>query len=249
MNAVLEVRNLQKYFGGLHATRNLSMSLPQGELHAVIGPNGAGKTTLITQLFGEIRPTSGTVLVNGRDVTSRPPHERVRLGMARSFQITTLVRDLSVGENVILALLAREGHAFRFWRRIDRNMDLRTRAAQALARIGLDGMDMSRRVADLSHGEQRMLELAIALVGDPALALLDEPMAGLGSEESRAMTRFLSGLKGRITILLVEHDMEAVFALADRVTVLVSGEIIAVGTPDEIRNDSRVRDAYLGEDA
>lgn len=249
MNAVLEVRNLQKYFGGLHATRNLSMSLPQGELHAVIGPNGAGKTTLITQLFGEIRPTSGTVLVNGRDVTSRPPHERVRLGMARSFQITTLVRDLSVGENVILALLASEGHAFRFWRRIDRNMDLRTRAARALARIGLDGMDMSRRVADLSHGEQRMLELAIALVGDPALVLLDEPMAGLGSEESRSMTRFLSGLKGRITILLVEHDMEAVFALADRVTVLVSGEIIAVGTPDEIRNDSRVRDAYLGEDA
>lgn len=249
MNAVLEVRNLQKYFGGLHATRNLSMSLPKGELHAVIGPNGAGKTTLITQLFGEIRPTSGTVLVNGRDVTNHPPHERARLGMARSFQITTLVRDLSVGENVILALLASDGHAFRFWRRVDRSADLQARAAQALVRIGLNGMDMSRRVADLSHGEQRMLELAIALVGDPALVLLDEPMAGLGSEESRSMTQFLSSLRGRITILLVEHDMEAVFALADRVTVLVRGEIIAVGTPDEIRNDPRVREAYLGEEA
>ncbi|CVI58658.1 ABC transporter ATP-binding protein [Agrobacterium leguminum] len=249
MNAVLEVRNLQKFFGGLHATRNLSMSLAKGELHAVIGPNGAGKTTLISQLFGEIMPTSGAVLINGVDVTNRPSHERARLGMARSFQITTLVRDLSVGENLILALLASDGHAFRFWRRVDRNADLQARAAQMLALIGLNGMDMSRKVADLSHGEQRMLELAIALAGNPALVLLDEPMAGLGSEESRAMTRFLAGLKGLITILLVEHDMEAVFELADRVTVLVRGEIVAVGTPEDIRNDTRVREAYLGEDA
>lgn len=249
MTAVLDVRNLQKYFGGLHATRNLSMSLAKGELHAVIGPNGAGKTTLITQLFGEIRPSSGTVLVNGQDVTHRLPHERARLGMARSFQITTLVRDLTIAENIILALLASDGHAFRFWRRVDRNADLKDRAARALARIGLDGVDPARRVADLSHGEQRMLELAIALVGEPALLLLDEPMAGLGSEESRALTRYLLGLKGRVSILLVEHDMDAVFELADRVTVLVRGEIIAVGTPTEIRNDARVREAYLGEDA
>ena len=249
MTAVLEVRNLQKYFGGLHATRNLSMTLEKGELHAVIGPNGAGKTTLITQLFGEIRPSSGMVHVNGRDVTERPPHERARLGMARSFQITTLVRELTIGENVILALLASDGHAFRFWRRLDRNVDLKARAARALARIGLEDMNLARRVADLSHGEQRMLELAIALVGAPALLLLDEPMAGLGSQESRALTRFLLSLKGRVSILLVEHDMEAVFELADRVTVLVRGEIIAVGTPAEIRSNARVREAYLGEDA
>ncbi|MUZ75923.1 ATP-binding cassette domain-containing protein [Agrobacterium vitis] len=249
MSTVLEVQNLQKYFGGLHATRNLSMALTRGELHAVIGPNGAGKTTLISQLFGELRPSSGKVLVNGRDVTHHPPHARARLGLARSFQITTLVRDLTIGENVILALLASDGHAFRFWRRVDRNAGLNARAALALARIGLDGMDLTRRVADISHGEQRMLELAIALVGDPALLLLDEPMAGLGSEESRALTRFLLGLKGRVSILLVEHDMDAVFELADRITVLVRGEIIAVGTPDEIRNDLRVREAYLGEDA
>jgi branched-chain amino acid transport system ATP-binding protein len=249
MTAVLEVRNLQKYFGGLHATRNLSMTLEKGELHAVIGPNGAGKTTLITQLFGEIRPSSGTVLVNGHDVTQRPPHERARLGMARSFQITTLVRELTIGENVILALLASEGHAFRFWRRVDHDGDLKARATRTLARIGLDDMDLARRVADLSHGEQRMLELAIALVGDPALLLLDEPMAGLGLEESRALTRFLLGLKGRVSIVLVEHDMDAVFDLADRVTVLVRGEILAVGTPAQIRSDARVREAYLGEGA
>ncbi|SFU16855.1 ABC transporter ATP-binding protein [Mesorhizobium sp. YR577] len=249
MNAALEVRNLQKHFGGLHATRDVSMTLLKGELHAVIGPNGAGKTTLISQLFGEISPSSGTILVDGRDVTHRPVYERARHGMARSFQITTLVRDLSVGENVILALLAKDGHAYRFWRRVDRNADLTARATEALARIGMEKADTSRKVADLSHGEQRMLELAIALVGDPTLLLLDEPMAGLGSEESRSMTRFLASLKGRTTVLLVEHDMEAVFELADRVTVLVRGEVIAVGAPETVRSDARVREAYLGEDA
>ncbi|KTQ96988.1 branched-chain amino acid ABC transporter substrate-binding protein [Aureimonas ureilytica] len=249
MTHALEVRDLNKYFGGLHATRNVSMALPRGEMHAVIGPNGAGKTTLIAQLFGEVSPTSGTVLVNGRDVTHRPVHERAGLGMARSFQITTLVRDVTVGENVCLALLARRERAFRFWRRIDRNADLQDEAARALARIGMGREHMPRRVADMSHGEQRLLELAVALVGDPTLILLDEPMAGLGSEESRAMTRFLSQLKGRTTVLLVEHDMEAVFELADRLTVLVRGEVVAVGTPAEIRADGRVREAYLGEDA
>jgi branched-chain amino acid transport system ATP-binding protein len=249
MNAVLEVRNLQKYFGGLHATRNLSMQLPEGELHAVIGPNGAGKTTLISQLFGEIKPTSGSVLVKGKDVTGSPTHARARNGMARSFQITTLVRDLSVGENLALAVLASRGQAFRFWRKIERDADLMARAGEALSRIGLEGIDLARKVSDLSHGEQRMLELAIALVGEPTLLLLDEPMAGLGSKESRAMTRVLLKLRGRVTILLVEHDMEAVFELADRITVLVRGEIVAVGTPFEIRSDPRVREAYLGEDA
>ncbi|VDC19078.1 ABC transporter ATP-binding protein [Pseudogemmobacter humi] len=249
MSLALEVRDLNKFFGGLHATRNVSMAVPKGELHAVIGPNGAGKTTLISQLFGELRPNSGQVLVDGRDVTHRPVHERAGLGMARSFQITTLVRDLSVGENVILALLARRGHAGRFWRRVDRNAELQDAAGLALARIGMDPSHLPRRVSDLSHGEQRLLELAIALVGEPSLILLDEPMAGLGSEESRAMTRLLAQLKGKTTVLLVEHDMEAVFELADRLTVLVRGEVVAVGTPDQIRNDERVREAYLGEDA
>lgn len=249
MTPALQVNRLNKYFGGLHATRDVSMTLPRGELHAVIGPNGAGKTTLISQLFGELRPSSGQVLIEGRDVTHRPTHERAGLGMARSFQITTLVRDLTVAENVILALLARQGHAGRFWRRVDRNAGLQADAAGALARIGMPAAQLGRRVSDLSHGEQRMLELAIAMVGDPTLILLDEPMAGLGSEESRAMTRFLAQLKGKTTVLLVEHDMEAVFELADRLTVLVRGEVVAVGTPAEIRDDERVRDAYLGEDA
>ena len=249
MTPVLEVRQLNKLFGGLHATRDVSMAIPRGEMHAVIGPNGAGKTTLISQLFGEIRPSSGQVLLDGRDVTHLPTHARGGLGMARSFQITTLVRDLTVGENVILALLARQGHALRFWRRVDRNTALQAAAVQALTRIGMAPDLLARPVSDLSHGEQRLLELAIALVGDPVLILLDEPMAGLGSEESRAMTRFLSRLKGQTTVLLVEHDMEAVFKLADRLTVLVRGEVVAVGTPDDIRRDARVREAYLGEDA
>ncbi len=184
MTHALEVRDLNKYFGGLHATRNVSMALPRGEMHAVIGPNGAGKTTLIAQLFGEVSPTSGTVLVNGRDVTHRPVHERAGLGMARSFQITTLVRDVTVGENVCLALLARRERAFRFWRRIDRNADLQDEAARALARIGMGREHMPRRVADMSHGEQRLLELAVALVGDPTLILLDEPMAGLARRKA-----------------------------------------------------------------
>lgn len=249
MSLALEIRNLQKHFGGLHATRNLSMEIPQGELHAIIGPNGAGKTTLLTQLSGELRPSSGSVFVNGRDVTKAPPHKRAALGVARSFQITTLVKDLTVGENVILALIANSGQAYRFWNRYDRNADLWRAASEAITRAGMAQNLLHRRVADLSHGEQRLLELAIALARDPAILLLDEPMAGLGSEESRAMTRLLGSMRGRRTILLVEHDMEAVFELADRITVLVRGEVVAVGTPEEIRRNEKVREAYLGEEA
>jgi branched-chain amino acid transport system ATP-binding protein len=249
MNPALEVRNLQKHFGGLHVTRDVSLSLAHGELHAVIGPNGAGKTTLISQLFGDLVPSAGTILVDGRDVTGRPPHQRAGFGMARSFQITTLVRELTIGDNASLAILASRGHAFRFWKRVDRDAHLLETARHALSAVGFVGMDLQRRVADLSHGEQRLLELAIALIGKPKLLLLDEPMAGLGSEESKAMTRVLLGLKGRVTILLVEHDMDAVFELADRITVLVRGEVVAIGTPAEIRADGRVRTAYLGEDA
>jgi branched-chain amino acid transport system ATP-binding protein len=248
MTNVLEVKGLEKHFGGLHATRNVSMQIPKGELHAIIGPNGAGKTTLISQLFGELKPSAGAVYLNGTEVTGAKVNQRSRLGMSRSFQITNLVRDMTVRENIMLALLAGEGHAHRFWRRFDRNAGLKQKAEIALQRTGInDGFD--RPVSELSHGEQRLLELSIALVGQPTLLLLDEPMAGLGPEESKAMTRFLSSIKGTVTILLVEHDMDAVFELADRVTVLVRGQIVAVGTPEEIRKDPRVKEAYLGEDA
>jgi branched-chain amino acid transport system ATP-binding protein len=248
MTPVLEVDSLQKWFGGLHATRNLSLNISDGELHAVIGPNGAGKTTLISQLFGELRSDAGTIRLTGQNITTLPTHARARLGMARSFQITTLVRELTVLANVMLAIAALDGHAFRIWGSVYRDRTLIERALAALARVGL-AADPNELVANLSHGEQRLLELAIALVGRPKLILLDEPMAGLGHEESRAMTELLRGLKRRTTIILVEHDMDAVFGLADRITVLVRGEVIAVGTPEEIRQHARVREAYLGEDA
>ena len=245
---MLDIRGLRKTFGGLVATRDVTLAVPAGELHALIGPNGAGKTTLITQLFGEIRPDAGTIQFDGRDVTFRPAHTRAALGMARSFQITTLARDLSVLENMLVAVAARVGSAFRFWRAARRDAALLPQAEAALASVGLLGR-ADDRVASLSHGEQRLMELAIALVGDPKLVLLDEPMAGLGAEEGREMTRFLRQLKGRTTIVLVEHDMDAVFGLADHISVLVRGGIIATGTVEAIRRDPVVQDAYLGEDA
>jgi branched-chain amino acid transport system ATP-binding protein len=247
MTFVLDVEGLQKWFGGLHATRDLSLKVPEGELHAIIGPNGAGKTTLISQLFGEIRPNAGTIRLAGRDVTHLPTHTRARLGMARSFQITTLVRDFTVLENAILGVQATDGHAFGFWRSIHRDRSLVQRALAALQRVGLRS-DPQELVSNLSHGEQRLMELAIALIGDPILVLLDEPMAGLGHEEGRAMTELLRGFKQRTSIILVEHDMDAVFDLADRITVLVRGQVIAVGPSEEIRQHPVVREAYLGED-
>ena len=245
---LLDVQGLRKTFGGLVATRDVTLAVPAGEFHALIGPNGAGKTTLITQLFGELRPNAGTIRFDDIDVTHRPAHVRASLGMARSFQITTLARDLSVLENMLVAVAAHVGSAFRFWRSARHDRALLPRAEAALAGIGLlDRAD--DRVANLSHGEQRMMELAIALVGDPKLVLLDEPMAGLGPEEGHAMTRFLRKLKGRTTVVLVEHDMDAVFGLADRISVLVRGGLIATGTVADIRADPAVQDAYLGDDA
>jgi len=244
---LLSTDRLVKRFGGLLATDNVSIDVDAGEIHALIGPNGAGKTTLVGQITGNLAPDSGTIRFSGRDVTRLPTDARVRLGLGRSFQITSVLREFSALENVALAAQAHAGHSFRFLRDVRRDTD-RTEAA----RRGLAAVDLEPRAdtpaAALSHGEQRQLEIAMALAGEPKLLLLDEPMAGMGVEESQRMVGFLRGLKGRCGILLIEHDMDAVFALADRITVLVYGRAIFSGPPDEIRAHPEVRQAYLGEE-
>ena len=248
MTALLEVRGLVRRFGGLIATNNLSFDVAAGELHALIGPNGAGKSTAIGLISGEQRPDAGHIRFDGTDVTALPIAARVKAGMTRSFQITSVLPDFTARENVALVYQVRAGHSFRFWRRAADEQTLLQPAEVMLARMGLEGRgDVPAR--DLAHGEQRQLELAMALATGAKLLLLDEPMAGLGTTESQAMTEILASLKGHTTILLVEHDMDAVFALADHITVLVYGQAIASGTPEAIRGDPAVRDAYLGEDA
>ena len=244
---LLQVENLAKRFEGIVASDDLTLEVVRGELHAVIGPNGAGKTTLITQISGELTPDAGCVRFAGTDITALPTYQRSALGLARSFQITSLFLDLSVLDNVALAVQAHTGHSFKFWRNARAEKELREPGRALLARVGLsDRADWPASV--LSHGEHRLLELAMALAGSPRLLLLDEPMAGLGPEESTRIVGMLRALKQELTILLVEHDMEAVFALADRITVLVYGRVIASGRPAEIRSSKDVRDAYLGED-
>ena len=239
--ALLEIDELTKRFGGVIASDSISLCVPKGELHAIIGPNGAGKTTLIGQLAGEIAADAGRIRFEGRDVTALPTDRRSQLGLARSFQITSLFLDFTVLDNVALAVQAHAGHSFRFWRD-----SLRTPARAALARVGLAGR-ADVVVSNLSHGEHRQLEIAMALATTPRMLLLDEPMAGMGPDESARMVKTLRELKRELTILLIEHDMEAVFALADRITVLVYGRIIASGTPEAIRANAEVRQAYLGE--
>ena len=246
--ALLKTKGLIKRFGGLVATDNLSIEVREGEIHALIGPNGAGKTTLVGQLTGNLRPDSGTIHFAGRDVTRLPIHARVQLGLARSFQITAVLREFSAIENVALAVQAHAGHSFRFLADVRFDKSLREPAWQSLELVGLDAR-AGVPAATLSHGEQRQLEIAMALAGKPRMLLLDEPMAGMGAEESQRMVDLLRGLKSRCGMLLIEHDMDAVFALADRITVLVYGRAIASGTPDEIRASPEVRHAYLGEEA
>src|SRR5262249_34784310 len=224
----------------------ISLAIPKGELHAIIGPNGAGKTTLIGQLAGEIATDAGRIHFEGRDVTALPTDRRSQLGLARSFQITSLFLDFTVLDNVALAVQAHAGHSFRFWRDARSESELRAPARAALACVGLAGR-ADVVVSNLSHGEHRQLEIAMALATRPRMLLLDEPMAGMGPDESARMVRTLRELKRELTILLIEHDMEAVFALADRITVLVYGRIIASGAPEAIRASAEVRQAYLGE--
>jgi branched-chain amino acid transport system ATP-binding protein len=243
---LLRIDQLSKRFGGVVAADAIKLDIPPGEFHAVIGPNGAGKTTLIGLVAGEVAPQQGSVRFAGTDITKFPVHRRSRLGLARSFQITSLFSEFTALDNVALAVQAHRGHSFRFWRDARREEELRQPAQAALARVGL-AQRAGVRVAKLSHGEHRQLEIAMALVAEPRLLLLDEPMAGMGPEESARMVAMLRQLKGSITVLLVEHDMEAVFALADRLTVLVYGRIIASGDPETVRADAAVRQAYLGE--
>lgn len=243
---LLSIRGLRKRFGGLAATDGVDLDVVEGEIHALIGPNGAGKTTLLTQLFGELTHDSGEIRLAGELIDGLGTPQRVRRGLARTFQINQLLPDFTMLDNVALAVQARQGHSFRFFANARRDQKLRQQARDHLAAAGLADR-AETKVADLSHGEQKQLEFAIALACEPRLLLLDEPMAGLGHAESEQMVTMLSGLKGRITMLLVEHDMDAVFTLADRISVLVYGRIIATGTAQEIRDNAEVRTAYLGE--
>jgi branched-chain amino acid transport system ATP-binding protein len=243
---LLRIANLMRRFGGITATDNLSLDVASGELHAIIGPNGAGKTTLISQLTGQVHPNSGTIHFAGRDITRMPAYRRCGLGLARSFQITSLLPDFTAADNVALAAQAHDGHSFRFWGNARHEKHLREAARAALARVGLESR-ADTLVSRLSHGEQRELELAVALATKPQLLLLDEPMAGLGITESARMVELLQELRREVTVVLVEHDMNAVFALADRITVLVYGRVIASDIPASIRQNEEVRRAYLGD--
>jgi branched-chain amino acid transport system ATP-binding protein len=244
---LLEIHDLCKSFGALRVTDHVSLTVRQGEVHALIGPNGAGKTTLIGQLVGELTPDAGRIRFLGQDITGLGTDQRARLGLARSFQITSVFDSFTADGNVALGVQATRPHSFKFWQPSDRILELRRPARRLLRDVGLQSR-ATAVASGMSHGEHRQLELAMALATEPVMLLLDEPMAGLGIEESQAMTALLRQIKSRYAILLVEHDMDAVFALADRISVLVFGRIIASGTPDEIRNDPDVRAAYLGDE-
>ena len=244
---LLTARGLTKTFGALRATDELSLDVQTGEVLAVIGPNGAGKTTAIGQLSGELKSDAGTIHFAGRDISRLSMHKRAHLGLARSFQITSIFLRFTAEDNVAMAFQAHDGHSFRFWKAARTDKKLRDPAREMLEEVGLaDRADVA--AANLSHGEQRQLELAMALATRPSLLLLDEPTAGMGLEDSSRMVDLLLSLKGRVTILLVEHDMDTVFALADCITVLVYGKAIATGAPERIRENPVVQQAYLGED-
>ena len=244
---MLELRAVSKRYGGVVATDDVTLDVVRGEVHALIGPNGAGKTTLIGQISGVLATEIGRILFNGADITRLPAHARVAAGLARSYQITSIFRRFSVLDNLALAVQARSGTSFRFWRPVAAERALFDEARSIAVDIGLGGRE-DALAATLAHGEQRALEVGLALATRPQLVLLDEPMAGMGPQESRAMLALIQHLRRRVSVLLVEHDMDAVFRLADRITVLVNGRVVASGAPAAIRNDPAVRQAYLGEE-
>lgn len=246
--SILQVVDLSKSFGGVRATDHVTLQVAQGETHALIGPNGAGKTTLISQLSGLLAPDAGQIIFNGRNITGLPAHKFSLAGLARSFQITSVFQDMTLLDNIALAVQAHDGHAFHFWRNAKRDQRLREPALTYLNRVGL--ADRAHFLAaEVSHGERRQLEIAMALATRPKLLLLDEPMAGMGQDESQLMIKILNDLRGDTSILLIEHDMDAVFALADTISVLVYGRVIATGAPQEIKNNPQVQQAYLGEES
>jgi branched-chain amino acid transport system ATP-binding protein len=245
--SLLSVQKLVKRFGGVLATDHLDLEVQAGELHALIGPNGAGKTTLINQLSGELPSTHGKIVFQGRDVTQVPVHERALMGIARSYQVTSVFAEFTAMQNVMLAVQARSGHSFSFWRPALDERALREPALEMLQTVGL-GTLADEHVCNLAYGECRQLEIAMTLAMQPKVLLLDEPMAGMSQRESHAIVELLLRLKGRYGIVLVEHDMDAVFALADRITVLVYGRGIATGTANEIRSSPEVKVAYLGDE-
>jgi len=248
---LLDVRDVSKHFGGIYALNGTSLAIEAGEVHALIGPNGAGKTTLIHVLSGAMNPDQGELIFDGLDLARRPMHERVALGLARSYQITNIFSRLSVLDNVTMAVQGRTrdwGSSFSFWKPFSLDSAIIDEAHDLLAQVSLGNL-AGRRAEQLSHGEQRCLEVALVLATKPKLLLLDEPMAGMGPEESARMVELIEHLAHRVTMLLVEHDMAAVFRLADRISVLVGGRVIATGQPDAIRADDEVRRAYLGDGA
>jgi branched-chain amino acid transport system ATP-binding protein len=248
MGSALRTKGLVKRYGALLVTDAVSLDIEPGELHAVIGPNGAGKTTLINQLCGELASEEGSIEFDSADITALPVHERARRGLLRSYQITSIFEDFTALENAVLAALGTREHAMRFWQPMLSNSRARQAAEEALKAAGMaHRADVA--AGELGYGERRQLELAMALAAQPKFLLLDEPMAGMSAQESAAVIDLLKELKGSYTILLVEHDMDAVFALADRISVMVYGKVMFTGTPGEIRNHPEVRTVYLGEEA
>ena len=244
-DVILDVRGLSKRFGGIPAADQVNLQVRRGSVHAIIGPNGAGKTTLIAQLAGALPPDRGQVYFDGRDITRQSIARRARLGLARSFQITSVIQPMTLLENAMLAVQGVTGHSFRFWRPVRRDAGMAA-AAQALARMGLAAR-ADCVAAQVSHGERRQLEVAMALAMRPKLLLLDEPMAGMGRAETRNMVERLRRIAGAITIVMVEHDMDAVFSFADQISVLVAGRVIATDTAQAIRDNPAVQRAYLGD--
>ena len=244
---ILSIQKLSKKFGAVIANEDVSINLYQGEIHGLIGPNGAGKSTLIKQISGEINQDSGKIILEKNEISNHPVFERAKMGLARSFQVSSVIPNFTVLENVILAIQGNLGQTFKFWKPVSKNHELINAAHIYLEQVDMK-MRMSVLASELSHGERRKLEISMALALEPKVFLLDEPMAGLGAAGSKVMTKQLAKLKSRAPILLIEHDMDAIFALADRISVLVYGRIIASGTVDEIRSNADVREAYLGSD-